>query len=199
MAIKTYSMRRDGNKKISNNFSVCEFACNDGNDKVLIDTDLVEILQKIRDHFLKPIVVNSGYRTPAYNLKVGGVSNSQHVKGTASDIVVLGVSPLEVAQYVEYIMPNKGGIGVYNEFVHIDVRKERSRWVNYGSEKSVSGFPGYKPQKKELETANDIIWELSQMIEIKEVDKAVKELEKAEKDNSSLYWICRKIANGGTK
>ena len=63
MAIKTYSMKRDGNKKISNNFSVCEFACKDGNDKVLIDTDLVQILQKIRDHFLKPIVVNSGYRT----------------------------------------------------------------------------------------------------------------------------------------
>ncbi len=49
--------------------------------------------------------------------------------------------------------------------------------------------------KKELTTANDIIWQLSQMIEITEVSKAVKALEKAKEENSSLYWILRKIVN----
>ena len=96
-------------------------------------------------------------------------------------------------------MPKKGGIGLYPTFTHIDVRSNRSRWKNFGKEVAVSGFSGYEEPRKELTSANDIIWELSQMIEIKEVDKAVKELEKAEKDNSSLYWICRKIANGGAK
>ena len=189
--VKTYSVRKNGNTKLSANFTVSEFACEDGSDKVLIDTDLVQILQKIRDHFLKPIVVNSGYRTSAYNLKVGGVSNSQHVKGTASDIVVLGVSPLEVAQYVEYIMPNIGGIGVYNEFVHIDVRKTRSRWVNYGSEKSVSGFPGYTEPVKELESVNDIVWELHSRGIITDKELWLKKLT----PNSNAYWLAYKAAN----
>lgn len=46
-----------------------------------------------------------------------------------------------------------------------------------------------------LTTANDIIWELSQRIEIKEIDKAVKALEKAKNEDSSLYWILYKIVN----
>jgi len=40
-----------------------------------------------------------------------------------------------------------------------------------------------------------MIWELSQHIEISEVDKAVQALEKARKENSSLYWILYKLLN----
>lgn len=143
MAVKTYSRKTSGNTKLSNNFLVKEFACKDGSDKILIDTELVSVLQKIRNHFGKSITINSAYRNAAYNKKIGGVSNSQHTKGTAADIVVKDIAPEEVAKYAEYIMPNKGGIGLYGSFVHIDVRTKRSRWTNYGSEKSVSGFPGY--------------------------------------------------------
>ncbi len=50
----------------------------------------------------------SGYRSPAHNKALGGVDGSQHTKGTAADIVVRGVSPLEVAQYAEHLMPDKG-------------------------------------------------------------------------------------------
>lgn len=46
-----------------------------------------------------------------------------------------------------------------------------------------------------ITSANDIVWELSQMIEITEVNKAVKALEKAKAENSSLYWILYKIVN----
>ena len=52
-----------------------------------------------------------------------------------------------------------------------------------------------KATKIMLETPNDIIWELSQMIEINETDRAVKALEQAKKENSSLYWILYKIVN----
>ena len=91
------------------------------------------------------VVINSGYRTSAYNKKVGGVSNSQHVKGTAADIVVKGMDPLTVSQYVEYIMPDHGGIGVYQTFTHVDVRSNRSRWdQRSGKEVVVDGWPGYK-------------------------------------------------------
>ena len=143
--VKTYSVKKDGSTYLSENFKVKEFACNDGSDTVLISDELVDLLQKIRDHFRVAVTINSGYRTSTYNKKVGGVSNSQHVKGTAADIVVKGVDPLTVGQYVEYIMPDHGGIGVYQTFTHVDVRTSRSRWDNRsGSEVMVSGWPGYQ-------------------------------------------------------
>lgn len=126
--IKAYSKAKDGNKKLSTNFKVREFACNDGSDPIFIDTDLVTVLQKIRDHFKKPITINSAYRTPAYNKKLGGAVYSQHLYGTASDISVSGVKPSEVADYAETLLKNTGGIGRYPTFTHIDVRAIKSRW-----------------------------------------------------------------------
>lgn len=138
--IEKYSKKNDGNKKISKNFTVNEFSCKDGSDYILIDTELVNMLQNIRDHFGNPVTINSAYRNATYNSKVGGVSNSQHTKGTAADIVVKDTEPKDVAIYAESIMPSNGGIGLYNSFVHVDTRSVRSRWKNYGTEVSVSGF-----------------------------------------------------------
>ena len=59
---KKYSKAKDGNKQLSTNFKVREFACKDGSDAILIDDELVKLLQKIRDHFGKPVVINSAYR-----------------------------------------------------------------------------------------------------------------------------------------
>jgi uncharacterized membrane protein YqhA len=125
--IKTYSLSKDSNTKLSANFTVKEFKCNDNTDKILIDIDLVNLLQKIRTHFNKPVTINSAYRTPTYNKKVGGASNSQHLKGTAADIVVSGVSPVIVAMYAEEIVA--GGVGLYDNFVHIDTRSVKYRWI----------------------------------------------------------------------
>lgn len=146
--IKTYSLQKDGSKKLSENFTVAEFACKDGSDKILIDDGLVKILQEIRDHFGKPIIITSAYRNDAYNRKIGGVSNSQHVKGTAADICISTIEPAEIAKYAEYLMPGKGGIGQYSSFVHVDVRSNRSRWINFGTEKVVTGFLGYTPESE---------------------------------------------------
>ena len=78
MAVKTYSMKKDWNKKVSAHFSVYEFACSDHSDTVLIDTSLIDVLEQIRTHFGKPVKINSAYRTPAYNISIGGSSKSQH-------------------------------------------------------------------------------------------------------------------------
>lgn len=126
--VKAYSKAKDGNKALSTNFKVREFACKDGSDVIFISEGLVQVLQAIRLHFKKPVTINSGYRTPAYNKKVGGASYSQHLYGTAADIVVKGVEPRDVAAYAETILPNTGGIGIYGTFTHIDVRKVKSRW-----------------------------------------------------------------------
>ena len=70
MAIKAYSYAKDGNKKLSTNFAVKEFRCKDGSDPIFIDDELVTLLQKIRDHFGKPVTITSAYRTAAHNKAV---------------------------------------------------------------------------------------------------------------------------------
>ena len=127
-SVKVYSREKDGTKRLSTNFRVNEFACSDGSDPVFISPELVEVLQKIREHFGKPVTINSGFRTAAHNKSVGGATYSQHLYGTAADIVVKGVQPTEVAAYANTLMPNTGGIGIYNTFTHVDVRTAKSRW-----------------------------------------------------------------------
>jgi len=126
--VKAYSKAKDGTKKLSANFKVKEFACNDGSDPIFIAPALVEILQKIRSHFGKAVNINSAYRTPTYNKKVGGATYSQHLYGKAADIRITGVKPKDVAAYVETLMPNSGGIGIYSNFTHVDIRETKSRW-----------------------------------------------------------------------
>lgn len=155
--IEKYSKRNNGNTYLSKNFQGKEFACKDGSDYILVSTDLVKLLQNIRDHFGQAVTINSAYRNASYNRKVGGVSNSQHIYGTAADIVVRGVTPLEVAQYVETVQPNNGGIGVYDSFTHVDVRASRARWQNYGREISVSGFYGAKNNSYYIQGTTHII------------------------------------------
>ena len=125
--IKAYSLKKDGDKKLSTNFRVREFACNDGTDPVFIDSDLVSVLQKIRTHFGKPVTITSAYRTPPHNSREGGTTYSQHLYGKAADIKISGVTPKKVADYAETLLP-EGGIGIYNTFTHIDVRSVKSRW-----------------------------------------------------------------------
>ena len=128
MAIKAYSKTKDGNKKVSENFRVREFACSDGSDPIFIDSELVTVLQKIRTHFGASVTITSAYRTPPHNKSVGGTTYSQHLYGKAADIKVKGVTPKKVATYAETLLKNKGGIGTYSTFTHIDVRTTKSRW-----------------------------------------------------------------------
>ena len=127
MAIKAYSLKKDGNIRLSSNFKVKEFACQDGSDPIFIDSELVSVLQKIRTHFGKAVTITSAYRTPNHNKNVGGTTYSQHLYGKAADIKVQGIAPKEVAKYVETLL-DEGGIGIYNTFTHIDVRSTKSRW-----------------------------------------------------------------------
>ena len=128
MALKAYSVAKDGATYISKNFRVREFRCQDGSDVVFIESDLVDILQKIRDHFGKAVTITSAFRTASHNKKVGGATYSQHLYGKAADIKVSGVAASVVADFAETLMPSTGGIGRYSTFTHVDVRKTKSRW-----------------------------------------------------------------------
>ena len=63
--LEAYSILKNGNLKLSELFKVREVFCRDGADPVFIDTELVEILEKIRTKFGKPVTITSGFRTAA--------------------------------------------------------------------------------------------------------------------------------------
>lgn len=127
--IHAYSKAASGGKQLSAHFKVREFACGDGSDAVLVAPRLVMVLESIRAHFGAAVTINSGYRTPEYNAKVGGAAHSQHCYGMAADIVVKGQTPEAVAAFARTLMPDWGGVGVYKSFTHIDVREARADWT----------------------------------------------------------------------
>ena len=148
--IREYSLRRDGDLQLSPHFRLREFASKDGSDKVLVDDDLVFLLEQIREAAGGAVTINSGYRSPAHNAAVGGVSSSQHLYGRAADIVVSGASPLLVGQIAEYYLDRRGGIGVYQTFTHVDTRAIRSRWdQRSGHQVVVGGWPGWEETMSE--------------------------------------------------
>ena len=128
--VNVYSLARESNKNVSANFKVREYRCRDGSDAVFVHPELAKVLQEIRTHFARPVNITSAFRSHAHNLKEGGEADSQHLYGMAADIVLLGVSPSMVAAYAETLMPDHGGIGIYEKkgFCHIDVRSKKARW-----------------------------------------------------------------------
>jgi uncharacterized protein YcbK (DUF882 family) len=93
---------------------------------------LSQQLQFLRDYTGRPIKINSAYRCPEHNAKVGGSKNSQHIFGKASDITIQSLKPLEVYAMIEDLIDMghmlQGGLGLYDTFVHYDIRKTKARW-----------------------------------------------------------------------
>lgn len=154
MVVYSYSLKTDRFKVLGKNFQVGEFACHDGSDKVLIDSALIDILQKIRDKFGKPITVSSAYRTITYNRSIGSGDYSMHTKGQACDIYIEGVAPLEIAKFAEGI--GVKGIGYYppgdGSFVHVDTRTTKYFWIKKNGREIGVATHGYiKPEVKDEE------------------------------------------------
>ena len=136
--LNVYSRARDGETLLSRSFRAKEFACKDGTDPLFVDSELVQVLQAIRDHFGAPVVITSGYRTAAHNAAVGGSKSSQHLLGRAADFWVEDTPVASVAAYAETLLPGRGGIGRYPKdashpkrrtgWVHLDTRADKSRW-----------------------------------------------------------------------
>lgn len=130
MAVKTVSIKALGRDyKISPHFKLSEMACKDGSDKVLYSTELMAKLEELRAYGGFTVSINSGYRTPAYNKKIGGASRSQHVLGTAADIVVKKNGIVVSAKKVCCLCQSLGfnGIGYISaNAVHVDTRASGS-------------------------------------------------------------------------
>jgi uncharacterized protein YcbK (DUF882 family) len=122
--------------KLTENFTLDEFASKDGAkfpDHVTANLiRLAKNLQKLRNHLGQGITINSGYRSPAHNKNIGGSPNSTHMRGLASDIVVNGVDPTDVAASIEKLIASgemeEGGLKAYQTFTHYDIRGTKTRW-----------------------------------------------------------------------
>ena len=157
MAVITFN--KDDKTQLTTNFNISEFHCKGKKcncTSTLHDPELSKYLQKIRDHFGKPVYINSGYRCDIYNAEVGGVTNSFHKQGMAADISVEGIAPANVAKYAESI--GVLGIGLYETdtdgyFVHVDTRTYKSFW--YGQGQAYRETFGGTPEETEPETPKE--------------------------------------------
>lgn len=118
---------------LSKNFTREEFKCPCGCTRQMVDSELVEKMQAVREKLGKPIKITSGYRCIPHNAAVKGSSGSKHRYGMAADWrmkdrdinpVALGI----LAQAVGF-----GGIGIYwhsrGAFVHADTRSTKATWL----------------------------------------------------------------------
>ena len=122
--------------QITKNFNKREFNSKDGKrmpkDVLKNVIELAKNLQVIRDHIGEPIHINSAYRSPKHNKRVGGSPRSQHLKGKAADLTSKDFTPLQLHSIIEKLILegkiSQGGLGLYNGFVHYDIRGHKARW-----------------------------------------------------------------------
>jgi uncharacterized protein YcbK (DUF882 family) len=122
--------------RLTENFWLNEFDCKDGTkvpeDLVGNVIELAKNLQSLRDYLGSTIRVNSSYRHEEYNASVGGGKKSQHLLAKAADIVSPDYTPSQIHCAIEKLITSgemtDGGLGLYNSFVHYDVRGYNARW-----------------------------------------------------------------------
>ena len=117
----------------SAHFRISEFRCKDGTEVPgqcygNLQRAMV-LLEQIRTACGDgKITIVSGYRTAAHNKKCGGAPQSQHLTASAADIRVHGKTPAQVYKICDALVGNRGGVGKYKNFTHVDVRGYRARW-----------------------------------------------------------------------
>jgi uncharacterized protein YcbK (DUF882 family) len=125
--------------KLSPHFGAAEFACKCCGEPGDIDPLLVDALEALRALVARPIRINSGYRCPKHNARVGGSPKSQHMAGRAADIRVSNMTGEALYQLAKEL-PEFRGLGVASNWLHVDTRTgPRSRW-RYGAGGKVIAF-----------------------------------------------------------
>lgn len=122
--------------RLTKNFTQREFKSRDGSkmpEGALCNIkDLADSLQVLRDFLGEPIRINSGYRSEVHNKAIGGSKTSQHLLGKAADIKVKDIDTKDLYLIIESLILDgqmtDGGLGLYDTFVHYDIRGSRARW-----------------------------------------------------------------------
>ncbi len=103
--------------------------CDGGAERM--DYDLLKMLDQAREEARIPFVINSAYRCPEHNARVGGVRDSAHTLGMAADIATLS-SRARFAVLHALIMMGAERLGVGDTFIHVDVddsKPDRVTWT----------------------------------------------------------------------
>jgi uncharacterized protein YcbK (DUF882 family) len=114
--------------QLTAHFNRSEFACKCGCGFSQPDPELLGVLEMVRSHFKKPVTINSACRCVMHNANEGGSKNSAHLQGIAADIDVKDTSAHDVHKFLFDLFPGRYGLGKYDTFTHIDVRKIQARW-----------------------------------------------------------------------
>lgn len=131
---KLYKMINE--EKLSSNFDWSEFDSKDGakmTPEVKANIkELAKNLEVIRSAVGTPLIINSGYRSPAHNKAVGGRSASFHMTGQASDFYSKTVPTKKIHAIIENLIQSgkikQGGLGLYPTWIHYDIRGTKARW-----------------------------------------------------------------------
>lgn len=88
-------------------------------------------IQDLRLSVGRPFKITSGYRCPEHNIEVGGVKGSWHLKGLACDISTVSFQVNEKHRFLKKALQRFNGVGIYEKFVHLDLRSVRHKalWV----------------------------------------------------------------------
>lgn len=123
-------MRGTAMGDLSAHFSKAELACRCCGE-LQIDQKLIDALEQLRSLVGIEILIHDGYRCPAHNQEVGGVTDSEHTRGLAADVGIPGLTLQQMYELALQIPTfAKGGIGVYDGgFLHLDVRPYAARWA----------------------------------------------------------------------
>lgn len=121
--------------QLTKNFKLKEFECKGYEMPLEVYENIIKLsqqLQFLRDYTGRAITINSGYRSPEHNARIGGVKTSQHLLGKAADITIESLKPVEVYRIIEDLIDMgemlQGGLGLYATFLHYDIRKTKARW-----------------------------------------------------------------------
>jgi len=106
----------------STHFNKKEIECKCGCGMYRIEYRAMSILEALRRHFGKPFSPNCGCRCKKHNKEIGGSTKSGHLIGSAFDIAIPGITPSTLAEYLETLMPDWGGIIIHETFVHFDTK-----------------------------------------------------------------------------
>lgn len=141
-------------------FSPQEMACR-GTGKLAVDERSMDALLALRRAIGRPIIVQSAYRSPEHNARVGGARKSQHLQARAFDISMSNHDPF----LFEMLAQKHGfrGVGHYpkQNFMHIDTREAPARWHGKGgwfkreADAATIDFSPEQPPERMKEAARD--------------------------------------------
>jgi uncharacterized protein YcbK (DUF882 family) len=133
--------------RLSDHFDVQEFECMDGTPvppELIVNARALcaLVLEPLRRAWAGPIIVVSGYRTPAWNQGVHGAAASTHLTAEGADVRpvhrggVRNLHAMALDLRLRGELPDLGGLGLYPGWVHLDIRKAPDghlrRWTGKG-------------------------------------------------------------------